>query len=82
MLTAVTGWSVLRRTSMFTVNMRYDVVEKDRDYFLRMSNPYYGTVEADSIEEALQIARERYGAKSLTGLRLIPLLPPAGSPVT
>ena len=53
--------------------MRYDVVEKDREYSLRMKNPYYGTVEADSPEEALRIARELYGGRSLTGLRLIPL---------
>lgn len=51
--------------------MKYDVVEKDREYSLRMSNPYYGTVEGKTYEEALDLARTLYGGMSLTGLRLI-----------
>lgn len=53
--------------------MVFDVVEKDREYSLRMANPYYGTVEADSVDEALRLAKSRYGGRSLTGLRLIPV---------
>ena len=56
--------------------MRYDVVEKDVDYALRMKNPFYGTVEADSYEKALALARRLYGGRSLTGLRLVPLPDP------
>ncbi len=52
--------------------MRYYVVEKDPEYALRMKSHFYGTVEASSEEEALRLARERYGARSLTGIRLIP----------
>ena len=34
---------------MFCIlSMKFDVVERDREYSLRLSNPYYGTVEAET----------------------------------
>ena len=62
------GKDVLRFTEH---TMKYLVVEKDTEYALRMDSHIYGTVEAANEEDAMKRARQRFGARSLTGLRLI-----------
>ncbi len=51
--------------------MKYLVVERDTEYAPRMDSHFYGTVEAATEEDAMKRARERFGARSLTGIWLI-----------